>query len=492
MSIQHNVQVDDRLRHFSSRRVQALLVLLIAVFSLSGALPVRTTSATPHGGARADYRPYRAVTYGAYNYGGSVYVETCTWYDGCFQNPKGGQPAGQVRLDMDTMQNFLVMAYRGHDSRLYVSAKVGDQYFSAWKDLGCCITDDPVVLGDQGRVIITATGTNGVRYSKITYDGINYTDWMTDVLGGGIKPGLNILGRNWFNETVSSQARMRAGIVRISQGYDCWQGPSLNTAEMQRIITEGGVRTVIIRTYHNCYGADPTRHLLTMDTGNGESLLSFIQRKSSVLFYIEIGNEPDIHGYGGIAGAARARNEMVSAVNTLRPAYQHSHPNMKWMMTAPSVETDAAYFNEYFGYGSAANAFDAVAVHIYTGLASFAGGEHRQLDWTEGLTPNWMPIYITEINKNTANGNGVSGPWDWYNVANILRDAMDNYMDNRDGFWSGGRNGRVRGFAIFTEDADPKWCTNGRIFTFDMYYNGATNRCEPTGSYAGSNRLGQR
>lgn len=115
-------------------------------------------------------------------------------------------------------------------------------------------------------------------------------------------------------------------------------------------------------------------------------------------------------------------------------------------------------------------------------------------DFAQGYAPE-RPIYVTEIGVNRYNN--VYAP-DWEVAANILLAGAERILNHRVAPYPGaenqpegnGRNGRVRGYAIFTEDANPVGCAGPAVYAFDMYYNGS--QCVSTGNYSGSNCIGAR
>ncbi len=478
-----------------------ILAALVVAGGLLGGLfsrtPIPTVSAAGNG--QGEPRPYRGITYEAFYTGSGVMIRTCTPGQTCADNYKGGSPDDNPGIDMDTNQNFMVVAYTDASHNLWVSEKIGDNYFAAWHSLGCCVRGKPLVAGDVGKVYVTGTGDNGYRYTK-TFDGTNWSDWSNAVLGGGIKPGLNIDGQDEFQHALSTNQTMRAGVARVfyTTSCDAANQPDFSASDLQAII-DSGVRTMIMRSAGNCGTTSGVQQLLTARRNGGENLIEFIYRASSVLFYIEVGNEPDQAGLP----AATARDDAVNAVSTLRSQYALNQPNMRWMLNMPtsqgpgnaactgSTSSPSYAYWQTFNSGRPSQYFDAVSAHLYT-ATYFSGNCVLDLDWAQQFNP-YKSIYITEINVNLAAGGFADG--DWSAAATSLRYGLRDSIDNQNGATGFGRNSVVPGLAIFAHDALSKWCDStvqGTNYAWDMYYASGIGRCAGNGSYPGSNQLAPR
>jgi len=429
-----------------------------------------------------------------------VVIRTCVPGQVCADNYKGGSPVDNPGIDMDTYQNFMVVAYVDINYNFWVSEKIEDNIFAAWHSLGCCVRGKPLVAGDVGKVYVTGTGTDGRRYTN-TFDGTNWSGWSNTVLGGGIKPGLNIDGQDEFQHALSTNQTMRAGVARVfyTVACDAANQPDFSTGDLQAII-DSGVRTKIMRSAGNCGTTDGMQHMLTARRNGGENLVEFIYRKSSVLFYIKVGNEPDQAGLQAVT----ARDNAVNAVTTLRPQYALNQPNLKWMLNMPTSQgpnnpactgSNGSLSYTYwqtFNSGRPSQYFDTVSAHLYT-TTYFSGNCVLDLDWAQQFNA-YKSIYITEINVNLgAQGGFADG--DWVAAATSLRYGLRDSIDNKNGATGGGRESVVPGLAIFAHDAARKWCDRsiqGTNYAWDMYCASGIGRCAGNGSFPGSNQLAPR
>ncbi len=461
-----------------------------------------------------EYRPYRGATYEAYvktsDGSNNLIIKRCVKNAGCTEKNLGGTCTANVRLDADVDQNFLVVAARGTGNDLYVRVLRGDPNLSAsdfgfdgWKALGGYnITGAPLVTGTRGAVMVTVPGGDGTHNTRITSDGINFGDnttgWLAD--RSGIKTGSGSLGNDGrFDYILDSLTAMKAGTHRVYARFDDPSNCQLNTVShtqqmLDQIINWGGVRTVIIRTGEHCTDYNSVENLLRYSSiggdATGQNIQNFIFNRQNILFYIEIGNEPDKHQPYVGRDAYTAGTTARDTVNQLRQEYEYSHPNMKFMLSLPTRDAGDTYFRD-FARGSQGAKYEAVAPHLYASN-TFGDYEAAALDYASLLWPG-VPQYITEINVN-AHQAGLDE--NWTAVANRIRAAEDGVMYF--GIWQGYRDGRntaVRAYDIFIQDRDVKWCNDPTKadaerpnYAFDYYRNG-TATCEPL-NHNGANQLG--
>lgn len=468
-----------------------------------------------------EYRPYRGATYEAYvktNDGSNnLIIKRCVKNAGCTEKNLGGSLTSNVRLDADVDQRFLVVAGRGSGGKLYVRVLRGDANLSSsvfgfddWKDLGGNSTGAPLVTGTRGSVSITVPGGDGTPFTRITTDGINFGDnttgWYTD--RSGIKTGSGSTGNDGrFDHVLNSLAAMKAGTHRVYARFDtptnCALGIVSHDAQMlDQIISWGGVRTLIIRTGEHCTDYASVENLLRNSTiggdATGQNIQNFIFNRQNVLFYIEIGNEPDLHQPDKGRSAYQAGETARITVNQLRQQYEYSHPNMKFMLSLPTRDAGATYWQD-FANGSRGAKYEAVAPHLYTDKTAFDYIDAAGLDYANLYWPG-VPQYLTEINVN-AHKAGLDE--NWTAVANRIRVAEDGRNNQTGVMWWGQRvagvtdtrNTAVRAYMLFIQDRDVKWCNNPskpdaeRVnFAFDYFRNGTTS-CEPL-NLNGSNTLG--
>ncbi len=424
-----------------------------------------------------EYRPYRGATYEAYvsnDLNRNLIVKRCVRNAGCTEKNLGGYITANVRLDADMDQRFLVVAARGDTSSLYVRVLRGDVNlaspvfgFDDWKDLGGYATGAPLVTGTRGAVSVTVPGGDGTPFTRITTDGLNFGDnttgWYSD--RSGIKTGSGSLGNDTrFDHVLNSLSAMKAGTHRVYARFDdpgnCQLGSVTHTAQMlDQILNWNGhrVRTVIIRTGEHCTDYNAVENLLRYSNIGGDAssqnLQNFIFNRQDVLFYIEIGNEPNLHQPQAGRTAFQAGETARNTVNQLRAQYEWSHPNMKFMLSLPTRDADDAYWRS-FADGSRGAKYEAVAPHLYTS-STFSHVDSAGLDYATLLWPG-VPQYLTEINVN-AHQAGLNE--NWTEVANRIRTAEDGRNSQTGVMWWGQwvagttdtRNTAVRAYMIFIQ-----------------------------------------
>lgn len=357
----------------------------------------------------------------------------------------------------------------------------GDGYttFSAFASLGNppggLAAAAPVVSAVKAStgvwyLTLLVKASNGGLYQAQTSDGVNWGGWIfrsAASLGPsdsadyplGMDVGINFIGgANWDSYQFPAFTNAKGTLAKFNMFYDSgasYVASSITTSQIQATIN-AGAKTIIFRT------AESHTTVSEVNAQLG-TLLATISANPSVNFWIEVGNEPDLHGLS----AQQAHDNLLAVIQNVAPNYRSSYPNLRWMASMPTSKGTAAnpglsYLDVIMDDALIRSLYDAIGVHIYgdnTLFNSYAFNVANASLYsnpsacagTNGdakcptavldrvLSKTRTPVYITEAGINDNNAS-------WSTKAALYVQAMYRMPS------------QVRGFAIFTVDNSyAKW-----------------------------------
>jgi hypothetical protein len=253
---------------------------------------------------------------------------------------------------------------------------------------------------------------------------------------------------------------MEADVVKFHLSYDNqWENgwPThfvIPAAHLQGAI-DAGAQDLILRSAETHITKDEINHFIQGMTfwDTGERLVDFIyNHRNDVHCWVEIGNEPDLHG----ADPWVHRYHLINVADELMDDWDWLW-TMHWIASAPAqlgTHTDIFYHENQ--EGSVQDKYEAIGTHEYGDYDFSMGVTNRALNEISA----GHSIWVTEA--------GINHDYDWGTKGVKYRQAVQN------------SDPRIRGWTFFTLTRDAYWntCPNpdGSCLRYgiDMYYGTST------------------
>lgn len=250
---------------------------------------------------------------------------------------------------------------------------------------------------------------------------------------------------------------MNADVVKFHLTYDNeWSGGYPAHFVVPSIHVQGaiwaGAKDIIFRSAETHISSGEISHLVNGMTfwDTGETLLDFIyNHRHEVHCWIEIGNEPDLHG----ADPWVHRWHLIDVANNVIPNYSWLW-TMHWIASAPAylgTYTDVFYHVNH--EGSVQDKYEAIGTHEYGDYSLNMNVTNHALS----KIPSSSVIWITEA--------GINHSYDWNTKGIMYRDAVR------------ASPAKVRGWTFFLLSKEVYWntCPNSDgsclRYGIDLYYN---------------------
>jgi hypothetical protein len=227
--------------------------------------------------------------------------------------------------------------------------------------------------------------------------------------------GLNIIsprGDMPFAEMLSLYARGKFPLVKLHVD----EAFSTDPSDVRALLQLGTIETVILRTADGLRGYDYKVIQATIEQPGGIAGYSYadlMHEFPQINWWIEIGNEPNLHGVAPWIArwwALAAYKEL--ALNYLghidRP-WREKYPMLKWMFSLPTDYEESLILMQWLdhdgqddvGDGGALDYYDAVGAHLYGDYEVIS----RNYDWPKIYdyllaSPYVKEIFITEMGIN--------------------------------------------------------------------------------------------
>ena len=237
---------------------------------------------------------------------------------------------------------------------------------------------------------------------------------------------------------------MKADVMKFQMTYDGeWGRPAnyaIPAAHVQGAI-DAGAKVIIFRSAETKCASGEINHFISVmkfwDTG--ERIVDFIynRRNRGIQFWIEVGNEPDVHG----ADPWVQRWCYLDTAKKVIPAWRWL-TCMKWMASMPTRQGGQGYTDVFYtrnSEGAVQDYYDGLATHNY-GYNTILRSDAAQPMWATDIALSRLPsgkvLWITEVNINNKETWGTKG--------NKCKQAFQTYTDSRIAGWL---------FWALTEDA---------------------------------------
>lgn len=197
-------------------------------------------------------------------------------------------------------------------------------------------------------------------------------------------------GQTWsVKETIPSSKRtntqhrnIRKGMKATLAKFYIGSQYGITTSYVENAISDGAV-VIVYRTEErnctvgiDCLTATNVENDLTRDANPGPGVRSFwdiVKDHPNVMFYLEVGNEPDRAGWPTTRQGMEAYRDRLNSIwDQLHATY--SRDNFRWIASMPSAPDDCdpnvncdQLMKWVMSDGSVLNRYDGVAVHQYAG-----------------------------------------------------------------------------------------------------------------------------
>ncbi|MFQ3548411.1 MAG: hypothetical protein SNJ70_01500 [Armatimonadota bacterium] len=274
----------------------------------------------------------------------------------------------------------------------------------------------------------------------------------------------------YWNVQFPEMLTMKVDAMKFHLSYDNqWNGGWPQYYVIPAVHVQGaidaGAKTIIFRSPATKITPNEISHFIAgmrfWDTN--ERIVDFIynRRYQGIEFWIEVGNEPDLHG----ADPWVHRYWLIETAKTVKPQWAWLWP-MKWMASMPTKQGNAQYPGVNYSNviytnnseGWVPNLYDGLGTHAY-GFWTLYANDGNQPMWETfyalNNSPSTKPVFITEAMIN-------NGSLSWNEKGIRCKSAFQSYAQSHP---------RIKGWFYFALSQEIYWNTNPLFYGIDLYNN---------------------
>lgn len=394
---------------------------------------------------------------------------------------------------------------------LYTRSSSDAVTWSNWVSLGGQLSAAPVATvmrradGHSQIVVIVRNAADSKLYQRTSTDGSSFTPWfrrsettlainpndqadfpiVADLGFNFVSPGYP--EDSWGSYKLPVFSTAQAQLAKFNLVYDStFPNPGFSASHIQDVINRGAI-TIILRladTRIRDYEVD--QQLNAYLPNSNQRVLDIIAANPYKQFWIEVGNEPNVHGMDPFL----VRWHLLNTIKNVASKYRTSHPHMRWMASLPTRDGFAQWpglnyldvvlsdnINDDLGTILAGPyQYDAVGIHMYSAGILQQGFPQNTQNGTSCPANNGdsdcptvvldrvlartsKTIFITEAGINR-------GEWPWHFVdVNQPGKATYHIRAMRR------LPAQVRGYVVWAADLDPVRCNPATAPDFEGYYS---------------------
>jgi len=443
---------------------------------------------------------------------------------------------------------------RGTDNTLYTRYSINALNWSNWFSLGGQLTGAPVATvmrradGQSQIVVLVRNAADSKLYHRTSTDGTSpgsFTDWyMRSHTTLSINPndqadfpivtdlGFNFISPNdpdgsWESYKLPVFLTAQAQLAKFNLFFDStFPNPVFSASHIQDAIDRGAVTIILRLAETKISHLDVDQQLNTYLLNSNQRVLDVIAANPYRQFWIEVGNEPNLHY---CMSPREVRNQLLATIENVASKYRATHPNMRWMASLPTrhgfKKPEGCWLDEleewkglnYLdivlsdsgrdGRGSILSGpfeYDAVGIHMFgsttlqqefpldtkngfycTGNPDVAGDpDCPTVVLDRVLAKTSKTIFITEAGINNADL-----PWHFVDPNQPGKATLHIRAMRR-------LPAQVRGFVVWAADLDRRWCDPSHpefegLYSFDATYQ-VGSYCTVDPDLGGSKRFNAR
>lgn len=423
---------------------------------------------------------------------------------------------------------------RGTDNALYTRFSNDAVNWSGWIGLGGQLSGAPVATvmrradGQYQIIVMTRNAGDSKIYQRTTLDGTSagsFTGWfkrsdttlavnpadqadfpITTDLGFNFISPENPSG-SWAGYKLPVFSTSQAQLAKFNLVFNStFPNPGFSASQIQDVIDRGAVTVILRLADSRIADWEVDQQLNSYLRNSGQTVLDFIKAHPYTQFWIEVGNEPNIHHMNPFD----VRYYLMTTMQNVAPKYRASHPNMRWMASLPTRHGYSAWPGLNYldvvlsdtgdGRGTLLTGpyqYDAFGIHIFgfstlqqgfpldtqNGTACTGDADCPTVVLDRVLAQTNKTIFITEAGINA------DSPWHYVDPNQPGKATLHIRAMRR-------LPAQVRGYVVWAADLDRQWCDPSApnflgYYSFDAVWQGGSF-CTVDPQFRGAQRFTAR